>query len=166
MGHYSKLRLKQRLAFVCTGFLAFAAIRCDRHQPPPVQPAESQVVDIPDPSASDMEPRVRERVDMARRAVQSKPDSAVAWGEFGAVCDAHSFHQAAVICYQQARTLAPGEFRWAYFAAIVADELGEDSVRVKAAFDAAIGLRPNYAPAHCRLGDAMAQRGSLDSARL
>ncbi|MCZ6699225.1 MAG: tetratricopeptide repeat protein [Planctomycetota bacterium] len=157
--------MKQRLAFACTGLLAIVAIRCDRHQPTPVQPAATQGVDIPDPTASDMEARVRACVDTARRAVQSKPESALAWGEFGTVCDAHSFHEAAVVCYQQARTLAPRDFRWAYFAAIVADELGEDSVRVKAAFDVAIGLRPNYAPAHCRLADAMAQRGLLDSAR-
>ena len=125
MGLHSKLRLKQRLAFACTGLLAIAAIRCDRHQPTPVQPTATQGVDIPDPTASDMEPRVRACVDTARRAVQSKPESALAWGEFGTVCDAHSFHEAAVVCYQQARTLAPRDFRWAYFAAIVADGLGE-----------------------------------------
>ncbi|MCH7812679.1 MAG: tetratricopeptide repeat protein, partial [Planctomycetes bacterium] len=88
-----------------------------------------------------------------------------AWGHLGAVCDAHSLDETAVICYRQARTLAPGDFRWTYLEAVVLEELGADLASIEAAFTRAIELRPDYVAAHVRLADALARRGVLESAQ-
>ncbi len=109
-----------------------------------------EVIDLPDTSA--MEPRVAARLIETHRAVTQHPASAEAWGRLGAVCHAHKLYPEAATCYRHAWALARKQHRWPYLMAIVGQKQGAPWEAVDAAFTAAAGLRPDYAPTYVHLG--------------
>ena len=122
-------------------------------------------LELPDPDLTGVEPRVVELLQEARRAVQQAPESAEAWGDLGALYDAHLLTDLAVQCYRNAVRLAPEEFEWIYLLAIARELQGAEADEVVELFDRALSLRPDYAPALVRLGDALWRRGLYDEAR-
>ena len=122
-------------------------------------------VPIPNPDRDGMPAVVARALGEARQRVLADPESAEAWGTFGAVLDAHEMYDDAAACYDRARILAPREFRWAYHLAIVEDFRGADVDRVVSTFLAAIELDPDYMPVHYRYGDALVRQGRLEEAR-
>jgi len=118
----------------------------------------------PAPDVSQMEPKVAQVLEDSRHAVLREPESAESWGKLGAVFDVHGLFEEAETCYRRARGLAPDDFRWAYFLAIVRDVRGAEAEELVRLFGEAIDLRPDYAPAHFRSGYALSLRGALDEA--
>ncbi len=112
-----------------------------------------------------MEAQVTERLATTRRSVTSNPDSANAWGAYGADLHAHDLLDDAAACYRRARALEPGEFRWTYLLAVAETERGAGFERIVGLLDDALRLRPDYAPALIRRGRAMLSHGRLDDAR-
>ncbi|MEE8523033.1 MAG: tetratricopeptide repeat protein, partial [Thermoanaerobaculia bacterium] len=121
--------------------------------------------DIPKPSTAQMEPRVARLLSESREAVLRNPDSAEAWGRFGAVCDAHKLRDDAAPCYRRARALAPNDFRWPYLLAIVREFQGAGSDEAASLLREAARLAPDFPPAFFRIGQLLARRGKLVEAR-
>ena len=112
-----------------------------------------------------MTPPVARAIREAREAALARPDSAAAVGRLGEVLQAHWLHEAAAVCYEVARELAPGEFRWTYLLAGVEDIRGADGERIDRLFREAIWLAPGHAPAYVRHADALMRLGRWSEAR-
>jgi tetratricopeptide (TPR) repeat protein len=100
----------------------------------------------PQPTLDDVEPAVAEAVRAAREAVLAAPESAETWGGLGDRLAAHGWGAEALACYAAAEHLEPRTFVWPYMQGhlLVADELDA----ALAAFDRALALDGEYAPAH------------------
>jgi len=131
----------------------------------PTVPGSDGEIAVPGPDVSGMEPQVASLIGQVRDAVLADPGSADAWGELGAIYDAHLITDPAEICYLRAREMAPGDFRWVYLLAIVREINGADADEAVALFEDAAGLRPYYVPIYVRLGDAFLRRGMHAEAR-
>jgi tetratricopeptide (TPR) repeat protein len=122
--------------------------------------------DVPEPDSHEMEPQVAALLLSARNHVLAQSDSAEAWGNLGALYDAHSLFDPAEICYRRAVELAPDDFRWAYLLAVVRDIGGGTPDELVPLFEAASRIDRDYVPVYVRLGDALARHGRNDEARL
>lgn len=118
----------------------------------------------PEPDTAAMEPVVRARIAEARHAVATQPRSAASWGELGMVLHAHELFADAAVCYRTAAELDARDERWPYYLGVVLSVEGEDVEGALTAYRRALELRPNYAPAHLRLGDLLAGADRLDEA--
>lgn len=143
--------------------LAIASALATLHCSPGAQRPADAVV--PGPELVEMEPRVARVLQEARQAVLASRDSAEAWGELGSLYDAHMLTDLAETCYRRAGTLAPDDFRWVYLLAIVREIQGADAPELRQRFGRASAIRPEYAPLHVRLGDALWRRGEYEEAR-
>ncbi len=126
-------------------------------------PAEA-LIRIPDPDTSAMQPRVAAAIREARAMVLRSPSSADAWGRLGQVCDAHLLYEEAEASYRGAIRLAPGDSRWAYLLAVIAELRAAPLEEVRLRFDAAAAVAPLYPPLHVRYGDALVRHGLLEDA--
>ncbi len=113
----------------------------------------------------DMQPAVRERLQQTRARVLQVPTSPEGWGLLGAVCHAHNLTECAEVCYQRARELDAGDFRFAYMLAILLDSLGREPDGCIAAYRSAARLRPEYPQTYQRIGDALVAQGRIEEAR-
>lgn len=129
------------------------------------QPGPSAVTVLPNPDTSDMTAPVSRAIRSARQAALSQPKSATAVGQFGQVLHAHWQYDAAATCYEFARQLAPGEFRWIYLLAGVEEIRGAESERIVQLFGEAIRLAPRFAPVRVRHADALLRLGHWADAR-
>ncbi len=120
--------------------------------------------ELPTPDTSGMQPRVAQRIDEARQAVLRKPFSADAWGGFGLICDAHLLADHAATCYRRAMALAPDDFRWVYLLAILRNGQDAGVNEVLALFQAAVRLKPDFAPTRFRIGVILAEEGPYNDA--
>jgi Tfp pilus assembly protein PilF len=115
-----------------------------------------------------MEPAVREQVEAARRAVAAAPsqpagDAAASFGEAGKSFLLYALLEAALPCFENAATLAPGDFRWAYFAGIALQRRG-DLDRAREQLLRAIELQQPFPAALCHLGEVELLRDDLAAA--
>ena len=83
---------------------------------------------LPAPSLGDAEPRVREKILSALDDVEQAPRSARAWGRLAMILDVHDLKRDVLTCYERATELDPDDFRWPYFAAILAHRARSDDV--------------------------------------
>ncbi len=116
--------------------------------------------EVPDPSTEGMQPQVARALAEHRERVLRQPRSHQAWGELGAVYDAHELHAEAEHCYRHATHLQPGETRWAYLYAVSRDVRGAELDEVVALYER-IAATVRYPPVLFRLGDARVRRGDL-----
>lgn len=133
--------------------VAFALASCAAPPPPP---------EVPAADTSAMEPQVAAKIEAARDRVAGRPDSSEAWGELGAVYQAHALYAEAVDCYRRAIERAPREVRWPYLAA-----LAELKLELRAAlefFAAAERLRPRNPAFYVNYGNTLLQLGEPDEA--
>lgn len=122
--------------------------------------AEVLSFDVPDPATRGMQPQVARTLREHRERVLLQPRSHQAWGELGAVYDAHELHTEAEHCYRRATHLAPGEPRWAYLYAVARDVRGAELAEVVDLYER-IAAATRYPPVLFRLGDARVRRGDL-----
>ena len=110
-----------------------------------------------------MDPEVATLLRELRAAIEASPRDANAWGRFAMACEANGFVGAARQAYLGASTLAPDEPRWTYRLALVASRLG-DYDGALAAVTRVNELAPDYAPAWCRRGNWLFDRGDTAGA--
>jgi tetratricopeptide (TPR) repeat protein len=128
------------------------------------RPADSEPP-VPDPPTAEMQGPVARAVTAARETVLAEPGSAEAWGDLGAVLDAHRLFDDAATCYRRARELQPNNFVWAYQLAIVEDWGGGNIDAVVPLFEEALAINDVYPPLYYRYADALVRQGRLDRAR-
>jgi tetratricopeptide (TPR) repeat protein len=113
-----------------------------------------------------MEPAVAELLGSLRDAVVAAPSDARRWASLGAALDAHQMLAEAEVCLAAAVARDPRGFEHVYEHAIVGALLGAPIDDVVRRFDDALALRPDYAPAHVRRGEALLAAGRVDDALL
>ena len=124
--------------------------------------AAVQAAELPTPDLNAVEPRVRAAIEAELAAARRQPESAAAWGRLGMVLHAHQFDQEAEIAYSEASRLAPGEFRWAYLRAVLAD--AHDPAVAARLYRRAVEIDPGYAPARVRLASSLEKVGQAGEA--
>lgn len=123
---------------------------------------------VPAPSLERVEPRVREAIELRRRAVldgSTQPaDLARRWGELGLTLHAHDFRDAAALCYSRAADLAPRDPRWPHLEGLLLFETGDFATAAEA-FGRALAVRPQSLPTLLRAGEARRRALDLEGAR-
>ncbi len=114
---------------------------------------------------------IRQTLDEARQlvntALQSDAaalDLAEAYGELGALYHVHLMYTHAAHCYTNAMALDPQNFRWAYYHATLAQNLGQTDVAITR-FQHARSLNPGYKALDLHLANAWLDLNELDRAR-
>jgi tetratricopeptide (TPR) repeat protein len=131
---------------------------------PKAKPPTAEEVPTIDTTA--MERRVEERLTTARNGVLKDLSSAAAWGRYGIVLDAHEMYDGAVKAYRTAWALDPKDFRWPYLLSrVIKFTDGDDSPEIVPFYEAAMKLRPDYAPLQVRYGDSLLRLNRVDDAR-
>jgi tetratricopeptide (TPR) repeat protein len=113
------------------------------------------------------EAAVQQAIDLARRQVLDKPDSAKDWGHLGLLLLAHQLEHDADTCLAQAARLDPTEPMWAYARASIAAKRDPDQVvpLLRQAEAAGASWRDDArAILGLELAEALLQRGNLDEA--
>jgi tetratricopeptide (TPR) repeat protein len=146
-------------------------------QAPPPQPAPAASTDvrdlsrpeaIPSPDLTGVEAPIRARIlDAQKRVAQIDATQgsrgAAAYGSLGELYHAYGFTDAAAACYREAGILDPDEFRWHYYAALLARERG-DLAEAEAGLKIALRLHPIDELPQLRLAEIVAQANRLDEA--
>ncbi len=110
--------------------------------------------DLQQLSMANFLPAVRERVQKAYDDARAHPKDPQANGKLGMVLHAHDQLESATVCYQRARLLAPDNFQWVYYLALVQAAVGKND-EAAATFREALRLKPDYLPARLKLADAL-----------
>lgn len=151
----------QRSGAAAAILASILALACGDAAPPPSEEAE---IAVPEPDTTDMEPQVERRLEETRTAVLQAPASAAAWGRLGMVAHAHELWDEAIVAYRRAEKLDRSDERWPYFLGDVLTAVGTDLPGAAEAFRRAMALRPEYGPAHMRLGNVLLSQGQLEEA--
>ncbi len=122
------------------------------------QPFQGAPLVVPVPDISGTEDDVKETLLSARRSLDamlrageaSEQELAVAFGEMGELYHSHHVYIPADPCYRNASQLAPEEFRWPYYLGYLMVQTSQPQRAVEA-FETAMEIRPDYAPAKLRL---------------
>lgn len=117
---------------------------------------------LPSPSLEKVEPFVAEKIRLLIADVKNQPKSTETWGKLAMNLDVHDFKLESMLCYQMAIELAPSDFRWHYYLAIVSQESGVKDALVF--FEQARKIKPDYAPLLYRNGKAFFEAGNLAKA--
>jgi len=134
-------------------------------------PWQDRIEALPDADISGAEPAVRKAMADARVSVNALlttvdvEASALAgrFGELGNLYQIYDVHTLAETAYANARTLDPGNFRWAYYAAYLAFSDGRIDQAIPR-FQEAARLDPGYAPIQLRLGQCWYEQNRLEQA--
>jgi len=98
-----------------------------------------------------------------RAAIAADSSDAGHWGRFAMACEANGFVGAARLGYETSARLAPNEPRWSYRLALVRSRLGQHDAAFTA-LSRTNDLEPGYAPAWCRRGLWLLDRGNAEGA--
>jgi tetratricopeptide (TPR) repeat protein len=101
---------------------------------------------------------------LARRADADPAALASACGELGMLYAAYDLFDSARACFAHAQTLAPADFRWAYYLGFAEEQKGNPGA-AEANLEAALALDPKSVPAWVRLGTARLLLGRTAEAR-
>ena len=134
---------------------------------------QNQLTEVAEPELSALEKIAHEAVTSTRTELNqllSKPGAskaalAEAYGRMGALYQVYNVSIPAETCYTNARFLAPNVFRWAYYAAWLAQQTGRPRVALQH-FKEAQKLQPDYAPLALRIAQSQLDLGQLEEARL
>lgn len=120
---------------------------------------------IPEPPArTELEARMRARIDEAIAAVRLEPSAAARWLELGMTYEANELFAPAVECYGRALELEPSAKAWHRLACAEASR-GDPSAAAQA-MRRSLALDPGYAPSQWRLGTYLFDLGQFDEALL
>ena len=120
--------------------------------------------DLPHLVFDNFAPEIREHLRKTYATAQARPRDPEAVGRLGMTLHTYEAHELAAICYERARYLAPEDFRWIYYFAVVKAALGKHN-EASVAFKEAVRLRPDYLPAQLRLADSLLAAGQLNESR-
>jgi tetratricopeptide (TPR) repeat protein len=85
------------------------------------------------------------------------------YGELAALYQLFHIDSAAALCWENARTLQPADFRWTYYAGYLALNSGETKKALEL-FQQARKLNPDYRPLDLRMGQLWLDTDQLDKA--
>jgi len=115
-----------------------------------------QATPVP-PFLAEVDGRLAERVLTLTHEAASRPRQADAHGRLGILYEAHGFLGHAISCYANAVSAAPKEPRWWYHWASAVERAG-DREGAERAYREVVRLKPDYAPAHERMGWLLADQ--------
>lgn len=128
---------------------------------------------VPAPRLDHLEPDVVRQFEEDRVAVAAALAGAAEEAQAQAAANAfadlclrylhYEFYGAASVCLEQLRTLAPGDFQWAYYELLLHDATG-DLEQARASAGAVLDLHPSDVPTLIRAGDLLLAEGQLDAA--
>jgi len=125
---------------------------------PPELPA------LPSVDTASYAPDVRAQIEGAQSRAAAQPRDPQASGQLGMILHAYGLFDAAASCYERARLLAPNEFRWAYYDALVLAQRGRSSDAI-AALERATSLRPGDRDAQLELARQLRSTGRAQDAQ-
>lgn len=131
---------------------------------------EAQLVDVPYPNLSELDPRVRKIVEPAldyferTKPFLSGPQLGRAYGRIGLVFQAFRMQEAAGASYRNAIALNPEDPLWHYYLAIYLEETGELEEAL-VSFRRVLAMEPNYPNTLMRIGLVSLEAGKLEAAR-
>ena len=168
MSFFYRIRLFALAVFLLTGTHAMAG---DAASSLPASLADSLRA-IKEVNLDDMDKQARDGIQVARQQLnellQAQPAQsdrlAPAYGELGGLYQAHLVFPAAADCYHNAMQLAPDEFRWAYYAAYLADTDGRTRQALEL-YEHARRLRPGYKAVMVRTGNVLFDLNELERAQ-
>ncbi len=108
--------------------------------------------------------RVKEAVQVAHHSVANNLRSSEAWGQLGRVYAIHGWERQAVVCFRQARELAPAEFCWHYLLGRVL--ANSDPAAAVEAYSKAIEVDSDSVAAKFYKAESLNQMNNIDEARL
>jgi len=120
--------------------------------------------DLPPVSFENFGLEIRDHVRNAYAAAQARPRDAETSGRLAMTLHTYEEYEFAAICYERARHLAPDEFRWVYYFALVQAALGKHNEAANA-FKEAVRRKPDYLPAQLRLADSLFAAGQSNESR-
>lgn len=136
--------------------------------PPEWDPSE--LVDVPHPDLSCVEPVAREQIEERRNRLDEALEGterrslADAFGALGEVYHTYDLHEAATASYRNAIRLDEESFLWPYFLGMLAQDQG-DTTTARKSLERAVELLPRDAPAQKRLATVLLSLGETETAR-
>src|SRR5262249_16213119 len=119
---------------------------------------------LPPLTVENFGPAIREQTQKAYNEARARSRDAEANGRLGMVLQTYEQYELAATLYERARSLAPADFRWLYYWAIVQSSLGKHA-EATAALKEAVSRRPDYLPAQIRLADSLLASGERDESQ-
>ena len=119
---------------------------------------ESRVLALTEVVTTEANVNVQEKIAEYHELVRANPSDADAVGNLGVIYEIHGFSKEALAAYELSSLLAPEEFRWIYYRAILlaARFNREQAIEV---FDQAIAKRPDYGPVWIQKGKVLLDSG-------
>jgi tetratricopeptide (TPR) repeat protein len=144
----------------------------DRVDAPTLASARNALQPIPLPSLEALESPVILQIEQAVSAVRTlesardadRRELADAYGRLGQVFHAYEFFDAAAACYENARQLAPRDYRWPHLLGAVHEQTGGFEPAIDA-YQAALRLEPDDHASRLRLGHVYLQQDRRGEAR-
>ena len=106
----------------------------------------------------DIDADLRSALQTLHDAAQQSADSSEKRGELAMAYDVNDFQQRAIVVYGQAAALAPEEFDWPYFRALLLARAATDYDAALQSLDAALALDDGYVPAWLWRGEWLRER--------
>ena len=124
---------------------------------------ESRVLALTEVVTTEANEKVQQRISEYHELVRSNPLDADAVGNLGVIYEIHGFSKEALVAYELSSLLAPEEFRWSYYRAILlaARFNREEAIEI---FDQAIEKRPDYGPVWIQKGKVLLDSGRHEEA--
>ncbi len=116
---------------------------------------------VPSLTLDNFAPEIRNQVAQAYAELQARPRDARANGRLGMLLQAYDQMETAAICYRRALSLAPEEFRWAYYLAMTRAALGAHG-EAAAIMREALKREPHYLPARLQLAESLLVSGEVE----
>ena len=111
------------------------------------------------------EPELAQTLRTLHAEAIASPTDGAARGVLAMAYDVNGFHQRAIAVYGQAAALAPGEFRWPYFRALLVAQHVSDFEDALASVGDAIAIDDGYVPAWLYRAEWLRELGRREVAR-
>jgi tetratricopeptide (TPR) repeat protein len=102
--------------------------------------------------------------DLLQSGTSDAGNLAEGYGELAALYQLFHIDSAAALCWENARTLQPADFRWTYYAGYLALSSGQTEKALEL-FRQARELKPDYRPLDLRMGQLWLDTDQLDKAQ-
>ena len=120
---------------------------------------------LPTVPAGDEEPQLVEALQVLHDAAEQNPRAGEPRGRLAMAYDVNGFPERAIVVYGQAATLAPDEFNWPYFRALLMVRTNNDYAGALASLDAALAVDDTYVPAWLSRGAWLRELDRAQEAR-
>ncbi len=137
----------------------------------PAWAAGAELLELPRPDLNQLEPGIQERLQAARSeldkvlssAEASPADLGLAFGELGKLYYVYDLTDLSQICFLNAQSLLPDDYRWPHYLGVIHILDGEPQA-AETSLLRALELEPGDQAARVRLGDVQYQLGNLSQA--